>query len=67
MLTYEIGSLVEVLLAGRVVVLSLLLPLGEPQQCIILHILQLNFRNPSLNNPLPKYINMVLQQRDWSD
>lgn len=55
--------MVEILLGGWVVVLALLPAFGQPQQRIILNILQLNLRNPTLNNPPPKPINMRLQQR----
>lgn len=57
-------TLVKVLLSAF---LFLTASLRQLQQYVILDILQLNRRDPALNDPLPECIHMHLHQRHRSD
>ena len=55
-------ALIEILLSA-----VLLTPFGQPQQQVILDVLQLDRRDATLDHSLPEAVDMGLQQRHWSN
>lgn len=68
-LGYRSARLVEVLLVGGIGIelLAGFLPLGEPEQGIVLHIFELDLGYATLDDPLPEHIHMTLQQGERVD